>query len=311
MKIKLLLLLTLIFCMSVFSCAVYASTDGENENLIVNAVWLDGETIRIDVTDPETDVNSALAVPLKDYIADGDNSEYLSIQAIDQNGKQSGVIEIKNPYYDPSKASEAGIGDNQAELPTGTEPPESVSAVEPQTAEAADDSHPFTPDGSGTVIDNANETEGKEFFTINSADGNEFYLIIDRHNNADNVYFLNAVTEEDLITLAAENGRTISGGVNTSAIPEAPQNTSEPTPEPVPEPVAEEPAAGFLNSNIIILAVVAVVVGGIAYYVKIVRPKKNNFNDNADNDDDDDIGYDEAADEDIDDFEDEPGGDSK
>jgi hypothetical protein len=43
-------------------------------------------------------------------------------------------------------------------------------------------------------------------------DDGVFYLIIDRQRNTENVYFLNAVTEEDLIALAEKNGRTINSG---------------------------------------------------------------------------------------------------
>jgi hypothetical protein len=34
------------------------------------------------------------------------------------------------------------------------------------------DDNPFTPDGAGTVLDNATDGDGKEFFSIESADGN-------------------------------------------------------------------------------------------------------------------------------------------
>ncbi|MCL1975899.1 MAG: DUF4366 domain-containing protein [Firmicutes bacterium] len=54
--------------------------------------------------------------------------------------------------------------------------------------------HPFTPSGIDTVVDNATDGDDKEFYTISTADGDVFYLIIDRQRNSQNVYFLNAVT---------------------------------------------------------------------------------------------------------------------
>ena len=61
---------------------------------------------------------------------------------------------------------------------------------------------PFTPDGTGTVVDNATDEDGKEFFTITTPSENVFYLVIDRQRTEENVYFLNAVTEKDLLALA-------------------------------------------------------------------------------------------------------------
>ena len=67
----------------------------------------------------------------------------------------------------------------------------------------------FTPEGTGTVLDSATEQEDdKQFYTITTADGNVFYLIIDGKRDSENVYFLNGVTEEDLLSLAQQdNGR--------------------------------------------------------------------------------------------------------
>lgn len=66
--------------------------------------------------------------------------------------------------------------------------------------------NPFTPDGTGTVVDNATDQDGKEFYTITTPDENVFFLVIDNQKSADNVYFLNAVTEDDLLPLA-EKGK--------------------------------------------------------------------------------------------------------
>ena len=58
----------------------------------------------------------------------------------------------------------------------------------------------FTPEGTGTVLDSATgQEDDKQFYTITTADGNVFYLIIDGKRDSENVYFLNGVTEEDLL----------------------------------------------------------------------------------------------------------------
>ena len=265
---KFIVILTLmLFCIGVFNFTVFASSNENSETLIVNAAWLDGETIRIDVTDPQTGLNSSIAVPLADYLDKEDNSEFIAIQAVDLGGKQSGVIEIRNPFYNPN-------------LPQNNSGNGGVSAI--QNPESA-----FTPDGTGTTVDNVTENDGKEFFTIYSEDGNEFFLIIDRERNNNNVYFLNAVTEEDLMSLAKRNGREIkssSNGESAITVPTQPieivdEDSSEETPEPQPTENSRPSALNRIGRNFLTMGVVVVVVGGGAYYFKIVRPRKNAYSD--------------------------------
>ena len=156
------------------------------------------------------------------------------------------------------------------------------------------------PGGQGTVIDNVTTTSGengREFFTIATPDENVFYLVIDRQKDSENVYFLNAVTESDLMALAEKDTQTTS----QSAIP-------DPTPELVctckekcvpgevdtgcpvcvlsykdctgtvtastegPEPEQKSDSDG--TGTVIIVLVVALAVGGAGWYLKIYKPKK-------------------------------------
>lgn len=114
---------------------------------------------------------------------------------------------------------------------------------------------PFTFDGTRTVVDNATDEEGKEFFTITTAEEAMFYLVIDRQKSAENVYFLNAVTLADLATLA----ESIDGAAPITPTPE---------PEPEPEPEAKGGAGPFPLELAVLL-----IGGGAARYFKIYRPK--------------------------------------
>ena len=80
----------------------------------------------------------------------------------------------------------------QEETPPAQEAPAETEA-QPETQ------NPFSTDGTGTVVDNATDEDGKEFYTITTPDENIFYLVIDKQKTTDNVYFLNAVTEADLL----------------------------------------------------------------------------------------------------------------
>jgi len=164
------------------------------------------------------------------------------------------------------------------------------------TSESTSDSivpQPFTPFGTGTVVDNANDGDGKEFYTITTDGGDIFYLIIDRQRNSQNVYFLNAVTAADLIALAEQNGKgsvVVESVATYSSQPEVVEQ--EPT-EPL-ETEAPEPSTGN-STMIIVIVVVAAGVGGVAYYFKIVKGRKNAPGDYDDDYDDNDI---EGLDED-------------
>ena len=321
-------ILMLILCMGIFSTTALASTgDDTPPSLIVNAAWLDGEaeglppTIRIDVTDPQTGMRSAIAVPISDHLRDGENIEFIAIQAVDPYGRQSGVIQIRNPFFNPNLPQDNTVGnaiDNGADSANGNgnqndEQNGSESAIEVPNINAP--LRPLTPDGTGTVVDNVTDSDGgREFFTIFSDDGNEFFLIVDRHRNVDNVYFLNAVTEEDLMSLARRSGREIpnENESSISSIPIPPQPT-EPgtdetdgneTPTPEPPPANDRPTAlSRIGSNLLFFVGIVVVVGGIAYYIKVVRPKQSGFSSDY-GDELDDYDYDNAADIDADDLED-------
>lgn len=157
---------------------------------------------------------------------------------------------------------------HRAVVPSSTTPADSF---EPETSELSTldgEESPFTPDGKGTVIDQATYVDGKEFYTIVTEDSNVFYLIIDHQKDTQNVYFLRTVTEEDLITLA-EQSRDSSGHSNIPA--PAPPSQPEPTSDPEPEP---EPNKENSTRTVVFILFIAVASGGAGYYFKIAKPKQ-------------------------------------
>ena len=266
---SIMLLLALMLCVSAFSLPVTAYADAPadstpptltakvNEGVLhieasdadsgVEAVFIGGQRVNYRV-------DGALDIVLRDYAGTG---ETVPVYATDFAGNKSQTVQIKNPYYVKPSTPAA-----QTPVPTPTPQP---------TESAVPEQKPFTPAGSATTVDNATDGDGKEFFTITTPDENVFYLIIDRQRETENVYFLNAVTEEDLAALAQKK----SGTPGESAVPTpAPTPQPEPEPTPAPEPEPEQPAEKGNGGALIFILLAAAAAGGAGYYFKILKPKQ-------------------------------------
>lgn len=179
----------------------------------------------------------------------------------------------------------------------------------------------LTPDGNLTLIDDIGSSTkaGKQFITLESKNGNTFYLIIDRDDEGEEtVHFLNQVDEADLMALTGEEEtpavcscttKCVAGAVNTScpvcavnmtecvgkeAKPEVP---AEPT-----EPAAEEPEKKSGVGGILVVLLIVALGGGAAFYIFKQKKAKPQTKGSADLDD-----YDYGEDEyEFEPYEDEP-----
>ena len=96
-----------------------------------------------------------------------------------------------------------------------------------------------------------------------------FYLVIDKQKTSENVYFLNAVTVDDLLPLA-EQGEEPAEEVTPEPEPEPTEPVEEVT-EPEPEPEAEKTDSPLLS--LLLIGAVVLIGGGAGYYFKIYKPK--------------------------------------
>ena len=186
----------------------------------------------------------------------------------------------------------------------------------------------FTPDGNMTLIDDFlqievpgdEETEQveKQFITVQSKNGNTFYIVIDRNGETENVYFLNLVDEADLMALMeSEEGETavptcsctdkcVVGAINTNCeicrtnMSECTgkEPVVEPEPEQPTEPVEEPDEKKSANFLPLIIVLIAGAGGFAVYWFKFRKPKaKTSGNTDLDDYDfgEDDEGYDEET----------------
>jgi len=195
-----------------------------------------------------------------------------------------------------------------------------------ETTEDGKSPFAFTPDGNLTLIDDFlqieipgdEETEQveKQFITVQSKNGNTFYIVIDRNGETENVYFLNLVDEADLMALMeSEDGETaaptcsctdkcVVGAINTNCeicrtnMSECTgkETVVEPEPtEPVEEPTEEPKSTNFLPIIVVLIAGA----GGFAVYWFKFRKPKTKTSGSSDLDDydfgEDDEDYDEET----------------
>ena len=126
----------------------------------------------------------------------------------------------------------------------------------------------LTPDGNLTLVDDIDgeQAEDKQFITVVTKNGNYFYIIIDRANDKENVYFLNLVDESDLLALIEDDKK-----------PSTPVVTPQPDPKPEkpvePQPEPEKKGGGM--GGILVIVLILAAGGGAFYYFKILKPKQS------------------------------------
>ena len=195
-------------------------------------------------------------------------------------------------------------------------PANTTASSSPSSASGT--SNPFTPAGTGTVVNTATDADGKEFYTITTPDKNVFYLVIDRQRDGDNVYFLNAVTEQDLLALAEKSGSssgtiasesTAFAGTSSGSTQTTTTGTTSQAGTETSAKSSSTPRSNSMGMLLIVLAVV-VIGGGAGYYFKIYRPKHQRAESEDDFDYADENGSDDAEDSESDELPDSENGDS-
>ena len=150
----------------------------------------------------------------------------------------------------------------------------------------------LAPDGNLSLIDDIGSStrSGKQFITVETRNGNVFYLIIDRDDEGEEtVHFLNQVDEADLLTLMGDDApaaevpavcnckeKCAAGAVNTNC-PVCKNNLSECIGKEVvaePEPEAEQPEKKSSGGLLVIVLLLALAGGGAFAYVKFIKPKQ-------------------------------------
>lgn len=168
---------------------------------------------------------------------------------------------------------------------------------------AVAETQPLTPDGNLEIVDDIVHDD-KQFITVTSRSGAEFYIVIDRSRDSDNVYFLNQVDDVDLFALLEEDSaascsckeKCTVGAVNSdclvcrmdmkSCAGKAVETKAEQT-----TPDSETDKAGEKQNILPVILIVGVIVGGaVIGFLKLRKNKPKatsvpDFDDDTDADD--------------------------
>ena len=269
-------------------------------------------------------------------LRDGSGTEHNIIGQL-PNGDTVSVVGEENGWYQvvvPEKSgyvsgqyltvSEKSVSDDtevDADAAGDSASADSVSAD-------AESGSPLTPDGNLELVDDVTqESDGKQFITVQSKNDNTFYIVIDRDKDTDNVYFMNLVDEADLMALMEDGEVTLkctcktrceAGNVDTTCpvcknnmtecTGEEQEKETEVATEPATDEIEKTESKGSAAPILMLFLIVILGVGGAVYYLKFKKPKTDTKGpvdlddyDFGDEDDEDDVEYvseDDVPDED-------------
>lgn len=140
------------------------------------------------------------------------------------------------------------------------------------------------PEGNATIIEDVSaDVVDRQFITIQSKNGNTFYIVIDKNSKGkENVYFMNLVDEYDMMAFAEDfpEGVTVEtpDGEQTEPVTDAegnvienPDDTSKGEKDDKTE--KNEGEGGGNNTLLILVGVLALAGGGAFYYFKVYKAK--------------------------------------
>lgn len=97
----------------------------------------------------------------------------------------------------------AQANENAEQTETAEQVIEELPAEQPAT-----EGTPFSTPGNGQLVDDKENDSSKQFLTVQTKNGNTFYMVIDRSGTSENVYMMSLVDENDLAEFLDENEET-------------------------------------------------------------------------------------------------------
>lgn len=181
------------------------------------------------------------------------------------------------PLKEKKRAKEKTAGPLEEETPEKSEPT------------------PFSMPGNAKLVDDAGDDETKQFLSVQTKNGNVFYIVVDRSGSTENVYMMSLVDENDLKEFIEEGSSMDTDGQGImQPVPDL-ETSADTEPGDGQEKQEDEDKGHKKGTGMGGIIPVLLVFGGCAagiYYFKILRPKKE-----ADGDTDEEMGFYDEYDE--------------
>jgi hypothetical protein len=221
-------------------------------------------------------------------LRDGGSTDYNVIGQL-ASGDTVTVLSEENGWYKVIVHEKTGYVSGQ--YLTVSDSTSNTATVTADTQATA--TSPLTPDGNLELVDDVTqESDGKQFITVQSKNDNTFYIVIDRDKDTDNVYFMNLVDEADLMALMEDGEVTVkctcdtrceAGDVDTTC-PVCKNNMvectgveeeqeTETTTEPTEDDTEKTESKGSSAPILLIILIIGLGAGGAVYYLKFKKPK--------------------------------------
>ena len=150
--------------------------------------------------------------------------------------------------------------------------------IEEQPAEQpVTEGTPFSTPGNGQLVDDKENDSTKQFLTVQTKNGNTFYMVIDRSGTSENVYMMSLVDENDLAEFLDETKETEKKEESAVVLPET---TTTPEPETTAQPEKEVKQESGINKMIgwiALGAVATLALGGLGLFAfaKLIKKKED------------------------------------
>lgn len=159
------------------------------------------------------------------------------------------------------------------ETPQQTEQVVEEQPVDKPEEQPQNEGTPFSTPGNGELVDDKENDSTKQFLTVQTKNGNTFYMVIDRSGTSENVYMLSLVDENDLSEFLDDSKKNEKEEPRV-VLPETevkPETETKPEAEMKPEKNQKDPMAGYLvlgGAGLLALG------GATVYGMKKIRKKK-------------------------------------
>lgn len=166
----------------------------------------------------------------------------------------------------------------ESEKPDDTTETTDISETNDNDDKTASNKTSSLPEGNGALLEDvSDDVVDRQFLSIQSKNGNTFYIVIDKDSKGkQNVYFMNLVDEYDLMAFAEkfpeEVQSELKDGAESSSETDKDGNTVKSDESKTDKDTKAKSGGG--NPMLIIILVLAAGGGGAFYYFKVIKPKK-------------------------------------